>query len=135
MNFKLFTDGGSRGNPGSSAAAFLLFNDNDLIDLGAKFLGSATNNFAEYNALIEGLKLAKKHTDSVACFLDSELVVKQINGEYKVSSADIKPLVSKVKELAKDFSSISFTHVPRAENKHADKLVNIILDSLERDNV
>lgn len=134
MSFKLFTDGGSRGNPGLSAIAFVLYNDNELVDIGAKFLGIATNNFAEYNALIEGLKLAKKYTDELECVLDSELVVKQVNGIYKISSPDIKPLFDKIKALKPEFKKITFTHVRREQNKIADKMVNIILDSIEANN-
>lgn len=134
MSFKLFTDGGSRGNPGNSAIAFVLYNENQLFDIGGKFVGTATNNFAEYNALIEGLKLAKKHTDTLECYLDSELVVKQLKGEYKISSPDIKPLCQKVNDLRKEFKNITFTHVPRSENKIADKMVNILLDSVENFN-
>lgn len=131
MTYKLFTDGGSRGNPGNSAIAWALFLDNELIDINSKFVGTATNNYAEYNALIEGLKNAKKYTDTLECYLDSELVVKQINGLYKVSSPDIKPLFSKINELKKDFKNITFTHVLREKNKVADKLVNIVLDAVE----
>lgn len=135
MSFKLFTDGGSRGNPGNSAIAYVVFKNDLVFDIGAKYLGTATNNYAEYNALIEGLKLAKKHTDTIECYLDSELVVKQINGEYKISSPDIKPLAQKVNELKREFKSIKFNHVLRAENKIADKLVNIVLDAIEVTNV
>ncbi len=134
MSFKLFTDGGSRGNPGNSAIAFVLYKDNQLFDIGGKYVGTATNNFAEYNALIEGLKLAKKHTEDLECYLDSELVVKQLKGEYKISSPDIKPLCQKVNDLRKEFKNITFTHVPRSENKIADKMVNILLDSVENFN-
>ncbi len=129
MSFKLFTDGGSRGNPGDSAIAFILYSESELIDLGAKFVGTATNNYAEYNALIEGLKLAKKHTDTLDCYLDSELVVKQVTGLYKISSPDIKPLFEKISTLKKEFKQITFTHVRREQNKVADKMVNIILDT------
>jgi len=134
MSFKLFTDGGSRGNPGLSAIAFVIYQNEELFDIGAKFVGIATNNFAEYNALIEGLKLAKKYTDAIECFLDSELVVKQLNGIYKISSPDIKPLADKIKALRLDFKKVTFTHVRREQNKIADKMVNIILDSIESNN-
>lgn len=129
--FKLFTDGGSRGNPGSAASAYLVFDQNNtLIDFGGEYLNTATNNFAEYTGLILGLKsLLKNKILKIECFLDSELVVKQLNGEYKVSSPDIKPLFDEVVGLKNMFESIRFVHVPRAQNKHADKLVNIILDS------
>ena len=134
MSFKLFTDGGSRGNPGNSAIAYIIYKDSELFDLGAKFVGTATNNYAEYNALIEGLKLAQKHTDELECYLDSELVVKQVTGIYKISSPDIKPLYDKIKALKVGFKKLTFTHVPRAQNKIADKMVNIILDSIETSN-
>lgn len=131
--YKLFTDGGSRGNPGNSSVAFFIFNEsNGLVDFGSKFLGIATNNYAEYTALINGLSHAKKlGLESISCFLDSELVVKQLNGDYKISSSEIKSLAQKVIDLKKEFKTITFTHVPRSENKFADKLVNLILDTHE----
>lgn len=128
---KLFTDGGSRGNPGAAACAYLVFDDsNTLIDFGGDYLNIATNNFAEYTGLINGLKAClKAKIADINCYLDSELVVKQVKGEYKVSHPDIKPLFTEVKELASMFEKITFTHIRRSENKHADKLVNLILDS------
>lgn len=127
--YKLFTDGGSRGNPGSAACAYFLFKDENLVSFGGEYLNTNTNNHAEYKGLLLGLKEALKHNiQEVAVFMDSELIVKQIKGEYKISSEELKPLFIKVKELMAMFSLISFNHVPRAENKFADKLVNIILD-------
>lgn len=127
--FRLFTDGGSRGNPGSSASSALLFDDNELIDFTGIFFEEATNNFAEYTALKIGMKLALKHKiNKLNCFLDSELVVKQLNYEYKVKNENIKLLFNQIENLKKDFKLIKFTYVPREENKHADKLVNLILD-------
>jgi len=129
----LYTDGGSRGNPGNSAIAYFLIEDVEVFDFGGKFLGTATNNTAEYTALIEGLNLAVKHEiKEIDCVLDSELVVKQLNGEYKVSNADIKKLYDKVIYLKKNFKRITFTHVLRNKNKLADRLVNIILDTVEK---
>ena len=127
--YKLFTDGGSRGNPGSAAAAFFLFNDEELVTFGGEYLNTNTNNHAEYKGLLIGLKEALKHDiQEISVFMDSELIVKQIKGEYKISSEELKPLFVKVKELMAMFTLISFNHVPRADNKFADRLVNIILD-------
>jgi len=130
----LYTDGGSRGNPGDSAIGFFIFDEQmKLVDFGGKYLGIVTNNNAEYKALIEGLKLAiKNKIKKLKCVLDSELVVKQINGLYKISSPEIKIDASKVMDLRKEFDEISFNHVLRSENKFADKLVNIILDTKQK---
>lgn len=130
--YTLFTDGGSRGNPGNSACAYYLFEGTQLKDFGGKFLGITTNNNAEYSGLINGLKYSTKLgiTDLEVC-MDSELAIKQILGIYKVSSDSIIELHREVKNLEKNFKKISFKHVPREENKFADKLVNIILDTEE----
>lgn len=129
----LFTDGGSRGNPGNSACASFLFDESmNLVAFDAKFLNSGTNNNAEYNALKLGLKLASKNgVEELTCKLDSELAVKQIKGEYKVKDENIQKLHKDILAAAKSFKSIQFIHVPRSENKHADRLVNVILDSIE----
>jgi ribonuclease HI len=128
--YKLFTDGGSRGNPGKAAIAYFIYDTNDnLIDFGGSYIGLETNNTAEYSALIDGLKLcAKNGIQELNCYLDSELVVKQLNKQYKVSNESIKILFDKVIQNTKFFKTVTFNHIPRAENKHADKLVNIILD-------
>ncbi|MBL8015312.1 MAG: ribonuclease HI family protein [Candidatus Doudnabacteria bacterium] len=127
----LFTDGGSRGNPGNAATGYLLYNEKELVEKGGDFLGQQTNNFAEYTGLASGLRLALKHgVTELICKLDSELVVKQLNGQYKVKHPDIKPLHAVVKELAAQFKSVKFTHVLRAENKEADAIVNEVLDAV-----
>jgi len=130
--YTLFTDGGSRGNPGNSACAFFIFNNDKLEDFGGLFLGTGTNNNAEYLGLINGLKLAiKLKIQNLEVRMDSELAIKQIIGVYKVSTDSIRELHHEVKMLEKNFKSISFKHVPRAENKFADKLANIIMDTEE----
>ncbi len=133
MSYKLFTDGGSRGNPGAAACAYVIFDaNNKLIAFDSRFLGTYTNNYAEYHGLIFGLKTAsKKGISALECYLDSELVVKQLNGEYKVKDETIKLLFNEIQSLNKDFDSITFTHIRRELNKHADKLVNIVLDARE----
>lgn len=127
---KLYTDGGARGNPGPAATGFLVYDQDDqLVASGSEYLGIATNNLAEYKALISGLKLALDHNvTDLSCFLDSELVVKQLKGEYRVKHPDLKPLFAEVMELRGKFERLSFTHVPRSQNKEADRLVNEELD-------
>ena len=126
----LNTDGGSRGNPGKAACAFVVKNlKNEVIYSGGKYLGETTNNVAEYSALLLGLTtLLEKEEKSVTCRLDSELVVKQVNGQYKVKDANLKTFHTKVLDLKKQFSEIKFEYVPRAQNKEADRIVNDVLD-------
>lgn len=131
MKISLNTDGGSRGNPGKSACAFVIKDvKGDVIQQVGFYLGIATNNEAEYTALIKGLQacIDLKATD-VTCFLDSELVVKQLNGQYKVKNERIKVLWGKVKDLEKSFVKTSYVHVLREKNAEADKLVNQVLDA------
>ena len=131
--YRLFTDGGARGNPGKAACGCILFDSEfKLVDFNAKFLGIQTNNLAEYEGILLGLKLAKKNgVKSVQCFLDSELIVKQLNGKYKVKSPNIKPSFKKTKTYLSHFESISFHHVRRDQNKFADKLGNIVMDAVD----
>ncbi len=131
MNLFLFSDGGSRGNPGPAGAGFVLYNEKrEELLTGNNFLGIATNNVAEYTELILGLQKAQElGTKNIECFLDSELIVKQLNGEYRVKHPDMKPLFSQVKTLSSSFKSISFTHVRREKNKRADKLANEAMDN------
>ncbi|MEK7595286.1 MAG: ribonuclease HI family protein [Patescibacteria group bacterium] len=129
--FYLNTDGASRGNPGLGACAFVLKNDKGVVlEEGGEFLGKAvTNNFAEYKGLILGLlKASEKDMKILTCRLDSELVVKQLKGEYRVKDTHLKDLFLHLRGLTKAFDYIEFSHVPRKENKEADKLVNKILD-------
>ncbi len=129
------TDGGSRGNPGPAASAFLVKDQKGIvIHEESKFLGVATNNFAEYNAVILALEFLSSYLIPntqyvIQFFLDSELVVKQLNGLYKIKSPDIVPLALKVKDLQRNLNlTTSFTHVRRLENSEADKLVNVCLN-------
>ncbi len=130
MQGVLYTDGGARGNPGPAGFGALLYSvEGQLIDLDGSFESYATNNFAEYSALIIGIKLAvKRGINTLECKLDSELVVKQLNGEYKVKDEKIKFFYDQIMTLKKDFVSIKFMYVPRKENYLADRLVNLILD-------
>ena len=133
----LYTDGGARGNPGPAAAGVVIY-DAKLkeVDKFAHYLGVATNNQAEYQALILGLGRIQKLVGdthklaetNVEVFMDSELIVKQMNGEYKVKNKDLKPLFAKVEALAAEFASVKFKHIFRDKNTIADKLLNIELD-------
>lgn len=133
MNTKLwslFTDGGSRGNPGPAAFGFHLIAPNGQSWTGAGALGNQTNNYAEYQGIIHGLEAALgKDVNSLEVFCDSELAVKQLNGEYRVKDPGLKPLVSEVKELTARFiGGVRFFHIRREMNKIADRLVNQELD-------
>jgi ribonuclease HI len=125
------TDGGSRGNPGPGAIGVVIHNEHErpIFEMG-KTIGHCTNNEAEYTALIEALIKAKDlKATHVTMRLDSELVVKQLNGQYKVKNDRILVLWKKAKELSSEFTVISFVHIPREKNKEADKLVNDALDA------
>jgi len=129
-NFTLHTDGGSRGNPGPAGIGGVISDSNGefLVEF-KKYIGVATNNIAEYMALIEGLRLAiDNEIKALDCYLDSELIVKQLNGQYKVKDSNMKLLFAKVTELLSNFDSVKFEHVRRENNKEADRLVNEALD-------
>jgi ribonuclease HI len=129
MKASLYTDGGARGNPGPAAIGYVLtMAGRDAIEHG-EFIGRATNNQAEYTALRRGIERARREgVDELNCFLDSELVVKQMAGDYRVRDADLKPLYADVCGLLDSFARVTFNHVRREKNKRADKLVNHALD-------
>jgi ribonuclease HI len=125
-----FSDGGSRGNPGKAACAVVLFDDsgNELLRR-AKGLGRATNNQAEYEGAIFALELAGQlGAKKLEIKMDSELVVRQLEGTYKVRNVGLKPYYARACGLVDEFQSVAVTHIPRAQNKLADKLVNACLD-------
>lgn len=131
----LFTDGGSRGNPGQSAIACVLEDPmkGTVLKEYAARIGIETNNVAEYRALIEGLKLAEQyHPNRLICHLDSELVVRQLNGQYQVKVQSLKAFVDEIKALTHGFSDVVFVHIPREDNHRADALVNRALDELKQ---
>lgn len=129
----LYTDGGSRGNPGQAAVGCVLIDplQERVLKEYSECIGVATNNVAEYQALIAGLKMAKGfQPNCLVCHLDSELVVKQLNGEYRVKMPTLQPLLDEILELKVEFPSVLFTHIPREKNTRADLLVNKALDEL-----
>ena len=130
LNLQIFTDGGSRGNPGPSASGYvILAHDDTILEAGGEYLGVTTNNQAEYQAVELGLQRALKYQPrKVDFFIDSELVVKQMNGQYKIKNRDLWPIHSRIKQLAAQIDSVTFTHVRREFNQLADDEVNKILD-------
>ncbi|MFA5128498.1 MAG: ribonuclease HI family protein [Patescibacteria group bacterium] len=130
---QIFTDGGARGNPGPSGIGVVIWSGNELVGQYKKYIGEATNNQAEYKAVILALEEAKKLSPTeLEFFLDSELVVKQLNREYKVKDKELAPLFVQVWNLSMGFKKVTFTHVPREKNKEADKLVNEAMDEATR---
>jgi ribonuclease HI len=133
----IYTDGGARGNPGPAACGIVIKNErNEIVCKSSKYLSAATNNQAEYEALVLALQKAKgifksQKADSknLECYLDSELVVKHLNHQYKIKDPDLQPLFIKVWNLTLDFDSVKFIHIPREKNKLADELVNKELDN------
>ncbi|VTU00353.1 ribonuclease h : Ribonuclease H OS=Thermosediminibacter oceani (strain ATCC BAA-1034 / DSM 16646 / JW/IW-1228P) GN=Toce_0936 PE=4 SV=1: RVT_3 [Gemmataceae bacterium] len=126
-------DGASRGNPGPAAYAVVLARPGLPVVEEADVIGTATNNVAEYTALVEGLALARElGVPRLAVFSDSELMVKQMNGEYKVKHPDMLPLYREAKQLAAGFADFRITHVRREQNKRADEIGNDALDGRPR---
>ncbi|MBI2050207.1 MAG: ribonuclease HI family protein [Parcubacteria group bacterium] len=126
----IHTDGGARGNPGPSGIGVVISDEKrKTVREVSEYIGKATNNQAEYRALIRGLEEVKKlGATSASIFMDSELIVKQLNGEYKVRDKGLQPLFARAWNLLQGFSSYGIKHVMRAKNKRADALVNQALD-------
>ncbi|MCX6790589.1 MAG: ribonuclease HI family protein [Candidatus Gribaldobacteria bacterium] len=132
----MYTDGGSRGNPGPSAIGVVFFKDGQKIKGFSQYLGEKTNNEAEYEALIFGFKKAKAllgkgvlKSTALEVRSDSELLVRQMNGQYKIQEPHIQQLFLEVWNLKTDFGEVKIIAIPRELNKEADKLVNEALDA------
>lgn len=126
----LYADGGSRGNPGPAGAGVYL-TDLEGTALGQenRYLGEATNNVAEYSALILGLEAARSHRpERLIVRMDSQLVIRQLLGEYKVKQEHLKPLFAQARELLKAFPTVALEYIPREENSEADALANQAMD-------
>jgi ribonuclease HI/probable phosphoglycerate mutase len=129
-DLSLFTDGACRGNPGcGGAGAVLLTGNGQVVATAKKFLGHCTNNIAEYRALILGLEEALTHKPArLSVYLDSELLVRQIQGVYRVKNPALQPLMAEVRALLARFDAWKVEHVPRSENARADRLANEAID-------
>jgi ribonuclease HI len=133
----IYTDGGARGNPGPAGIGAIAYIDTGsvLFEL-REYLGTQTNNYAEYEAVIRALETAKKRLGQqqikrtrVQVYLDSQLVAKQLSNEYQVKEASLFPQFMRVHNLmVKEVPDVSFTHIPRSENKEADRLANEAMD-------
>ena len=136
MHLRIYTDGGSRGNPGPAASAAVLKEiiagkEGKTVATASKYLGKTTNNQAEYMAIIIGLEKARAlGCKQIEVYLDSELAYKQLKGEYKVKDSEIAKRFLEVKNLLHSFRQVTFTHVRREKNKEADELVNKVLDCM-----
>lgn len=127
----VYTDGGARGNPGPAACGYVINGK-----AYGEYLGEMTNNEAEYRGVIEALKKTialigkeKAAEAEIEVRMDSELLVRQFNGEYKVKGEHLQPLYVEVHNLTLDFKKVTFRHIPREENSAADRMVNKVLDS------
>lgn len=129
MKLTAHTDGASRGNPGPAAYGFTIEKDGVLLEEGCEFIGNTTNNIAEYKAFIAALTRMKAlGATEVAVYSDSELAVRQINGQYKVRNEGLKPLYMEVMKLLSSFHAFKVIHVTRDKNSSADGLANKALD-------
>ena len=127
---QIFTDGAARGNPGPAGIGIIIRNDEKVLLEVADYIGTATNNVAEYTALIRGLEEAlDMDIDRAEVFADSELMVKQIKGEYRVKNEGLLPLYQQLMPLIKKFKHFSIAYIPREKNKRADKLANKGIDN------
>jgi len=128
--YQIFCDGASRSNPGDASIGVSISLDGKEIHTISRKIGIATNNEAEYQALIDGLNYCIENSiKEIEVFLDSNLVVEQVNKNFKVKAGNLKVLKSQVENMIKEFEYIEFKHVYREENKRADQLANMALDS------
>jgi len=139
MKITIYTDGGTRGNPGPAAIGVVIKKEGQTLKKYFQFIGEATNNQAEYEAVIFALKKVKllfgrkkAKTMALEVYTDSELMARQLNHQYKIKEEDLQPLFLKVWNLILDFRQVSFKHILRQQNKEADRLVNQALDKEEK---
>lgn len=134
MKLVIFTDGASRGNPGKASYGFTISDEGGkLLYEEGRYIGTATNNVAEYTAVYEALKhVSEKFPESceVELYADSKLVAEQLSGTYKVKSPNLKPIIEKIRILTMEMGGVFFTHIPREKNTEADKLANQALDRI-----
>src|SRR3989338_10556117 len=133
MHLIIYTDGGARGNPGPAGSGVVIYrakgDGEELVEEFGKYIGEATNNVAEYTALLFAIQRAREMgATSIDFMMDSELVVKQMRREYKVKEPNLAVLFTKVWNETIHFKKVTFTHIPREKNKEADKMVNLAID-------
>jgi ribonuclease HI len=126
----IYTDGGARGNPGPAGIGAIIYDEerNVLAEI-SEYIGRTTNNQAEYRALLSAIRKAKDfETEEIQFFLDSQLVVEQMSGNYKVKNKDLQPLFVKIYNESLNYKKVKYTHIPREKNKEADRLANLAMD-------
>jgi ribonuclease HI len=130
----VFTDGASRNNPGPAAIGVVIKDEEGgTVDTLSRYLGIATNNVAEYTALLEALAMLARHrAEEIRLHLDSQLVVRQVSGEYKIKQAHLLPLVREARTRMARFKKISLSYIPREKNTEADALANQALDNAQK---
>ncbi len=133
IDFTIYSDGGSRGNPGEAAYGYIIYDaEGGVFHKEGQRLGHQTNNFAEYMGIIRALEFLTKNTQTrplkVGCFLDSMLVTQQMSGNWKIKHENIRNLFLTARQLAETLGQVTYTQIPRELNKEADKLVNLALD-------
>lgn len=135
VSLTLQTDGGSRGNPGLAAYGFVISEKTKVLAAEGKQIGIKTNNFAEYMAVLEGIRKLVNIKDpsevDLEVVMDSEVIKRQLAGEYKIKSQNLVALYTQIKNLEARFAKVTYLHVRREYNKHADSLVNKALDGIE----
>jgi ribonuclease HI len=134
MNYRIYTDGASRGNPGLSGAGGIIYSpEGEIVGKVSEFLGTTTNNVAEYQALRLTLERATKlGIKNADIFMDSKLIVEQMNGKWKIKNENLKGIHLQIKELVVLFDNISFKHIYRHLNTQADSLANEAINNLTR---
>jgi ribonuclease HI len=132
----IYTDGAARGNPGPAGIGAIILDKSGNVEKElADYIGEATNNVAEYQAVIAGLEAAKEFSPEVInIFADSQLVIRQLKGEYRVKSERLRPYYEKVQKLLTDFNDYNLQYIPREKNKEADKLANVGIDQASQSN-
>lgn len=134
MRLTIYTDGGSRGNPGKAAFGYVIYDENKkILAQEGRYIGITTNNVAEYTALLEALKKAKEllrsmDVDQINCFADSNLIVQQLSGKFRIKAIHLQPIITQIRQLETELPKITYQHVPRTQNTKADSLVNQALD-------
>ncbi|MCX5697309.1 MAG: ribonuclease HI family protein [Candidatus Omnitrophica bacterium] len=128
---EIYIDGASKGNPGPAGIGVVICRKGEVVKNISRYIGTATNNFAEYSALISGLEEALiMKTDSIVIYSDSQLVCRQLNKQYKVKSDSIIGLFIQAQRLLSTFKEVSIKNIPREENRGADKLANLAVKKL-----
>lgn len=137
MKISMYTDGAARGNPGPAGIGVVIYDDNNaILDEYCAYLGTATNNEAEYRALIAGLERAARHVPcSLSIFMDSELVARQMNGVYRVKHPNLIGLFETARAKLSAFEKVIIAHIPREKNKAADRMANKAIDTASPSNL